>query len=229
MNNLRKNDDIFLKQREQKLKCHQEMRLMKISNFLRENHLKRWCDRKEIDGESINHIENLLNESLRKTDDFEEKKENVINAFKEFNPCQYSWEKYYNFIDKGYTRNLVIENDLFELMIICWDKDCKTSIHDHPSDGCWMIGLEGRIFEEKFSKNTDKTLSKSCQSEFGEGEIAWIHDSIGFHAVGNMSKFKKAATLHLYSPPIRICNSYQKNGSTTSRNMKYYITNTEKL
>ena len=41
MNNLRKNDD-FSKQREQKLKCHQDMRIMKISNFLRENHLKCW-------------------------------------------------------------------------------------------------------------------------------------------------------------------------------------------
>jgi len=46
-------------------------------------------------------------------------------------------------------------------------------------------------------KNNDNTLSKSCQSEFGQREIAWIHDYIGFHAIGNMSKDQKAAT-----PPL---------------------------
>ena len=180
-------------------------------------------DRKEIKLKDLHQLEKIIKESLSKTMDFEKKREYVIQGLKAFDPCQFSWEKYFNFNEKGgYARNLVLENELFELLIICWDKDCITPIHDHPSDGCWMIGVEGKIFEEKFIKNKDESLTKTSHSTLGEREIAWIHDYVGYHTVGNVSKDKRAVTLHIYSPPIRMCNCYEKNGAKIMRTLKNF-------
>ena len=221
--NIRRIEESFLKQMDALLKYSQEKRNANflISNLLNEE-FKCVKERKDINKQNIHQLENLIGDSLSKTNDFEKKRENVIQALKSFDPSQFSWEIYYNFIEKGYTRNLVIENELFEILIICWEKDCLTPIHDHPSDGCWIVGLEGNIFEEKFKKNPDETLTKISQSGLCEGEIGWIHDCVGVHSVGNSSNDKRAATLHLYSPPIKKCSAYQENGSKTIRNLNYF-------
>jgi cysteine dioxygenase len=161
--------------------------------------------------------------------DIELKRENVICVLKSADPSQFCWEKYYNFIEKGYTRNLVIGNELFELMVICWDRECQTPIHDHPSDGCWMTGIAGELSEDKFRMNPDNSLTQIAHTSVKEGEIVYIHDCIGLHSVGNSFKDQQAVTLHLYSPPIKKCHAYTENGTKTVRNLKYYSNFCEKV
>jgi cysteine dioxygenase len=169
-------------------------------------------EKREITHEELKSLETHINEGLTKTSEIAKMRENVIDSLKKFDPAQYSWQKYFSFKDKQYTRNLVLQNELFELLIICWDYDCQTPIHDHPSNGCWMFGVKGRFNEEKFVANSEGELVKISHAELQEGDIAYIHDSIGLHSVGNSSKQERAVTLHLYSPPIKKCYVYKEDG-----------------
>ncbi len=184
-------------------------------------------EKKEITHEELKSLETHINEALTKTSEIEKMRENVIDSLKKFNPAQFSWKKYFSFKDKQYTRNLVLQNELFELLIICWDYDCQTPIHDHPSNGCWMFGVKGRFNEEKFVSNMDEELVKICHSELQEGDIAYIHDSIGLHSVGNSSKRERAVTLHLYSPPIKKCYVYKEDGAKFPKILRNQIKETD--
>jgi cysteine dioxygenase len=186
-------------------------------------------EKKELNQTTLTLFELQLIEALQKSNDIEKKRENVILALNFLDPCQFIWDKYYNFIDKGYTRNLVIENELFELIILCWDKECQTPIHDHPSDGCWMTGIEGQLTETKFKKTSEESLTSFSHSTVHQGEIVYIHDYIGLHSIRNDSKEQRAVTLHLYSPPIRKCCAYQENGCKVDRTLKYYSKNCKKI
>ena len=178
--------------------------------------------KKEISPHILLTLDRLITEGLTKSKEIDILRENVIHSLKSLNLNEFSWHKYFNFKEKEYTRNLVLQNELYELLIICWDRDCQTPIHDHPSDGCWMVGVEGSIYEEKFiATNSKDELIRISLSDLSEGEIAYIHDCIGLHSVGNSSKVQRAVTLHLYSPPIKKCYSYNKEGLKSLRTLRY--------
>ena len=42
--------------------------------------------------------------------------------------------------EKPYTRNCIINNDKFTAMILCWNPNSGSSIHDHPCDACFIKG-----------------------------------------------------------------------------------------
>ena len=43
-----------------------------------------------------------------------------------------------------YTRNLVGENDQFNLILLCWSEGNASSIHDHTGSECIMKCLQGK-------------------------------------------------------------------------------------
>jgi len=140
-----------------------------------------------------------------------------------FDPHKYSWKKYHHFKEKEYTRNLVIGNNLFELMILCWSPQSGAPIHDHPSDGCWMIGVQGSILEERYKRDEDsQELKKTSTTILSQGDISYMHNYIGYHSVGNHSKTENAVTLHIYSPPIRKCHIFEENGEKTLKSCHYF-------
>ena len=38
--------------------------------------------------------------------------------------------------DESYTRNCIVENEKFELILLCWEKGQITPIHDHGGEEC---------------------------------------------------------------------------------------------
>ena len=39
----------------------------------------------------------------------------------------------------SYSRNRIFNNESFEILILAWNKDSKTPLHDHPENGCVLL------------------------------------------------------------------------------------------
>jgi len=118
------------------------------------------------------------------------------------------WKKYALFDSmKNYTRNLIATDDeTFTLLLLCWNPNKESPIHDHPCDGCWLRVCEGKIQETRYEINAETDgLEVTSDVVFDDDAPAFINDSMGYHKVGNPSKSTPAVTLHLYCPPFNQC------------------------
>ena len=106
------------------------------------------------------------------------------------------WKKYCNFSSEGYLRNLVHKSDKFDIFVICWSKNCISSIHDHPERGCLMKVLNGILEEELYS--SDNIKNKLNHSILVKDDIKYIDDIIGYHRISN--NCNPSISLHIYSP-----------------------------
>ncbi|KAL7469622.1 hypothetical protein ACHAXS_009881 [Conticribra weissflogii] len=118
------------------------------------------------------------------------------------------WKKYALFEPmKNYTRNLIAtDNATFTLLLLCWNPDKESPIHDHPCDGCWLRVCAGNVRETRYAIDyvTD-SLEVTSDETFESGSLTFISDFMGFHKVGNPSKTDPAITMHLYCPPFKQC------------------------
>jgi cysteine dioxygenase len=75
-----------------------------------------------------------------------------------------------------------------------------------------MQVLQGEVLECRYeyskepSMDGHKGLTCIHNETYHEGQLAYIADSLGYHKVGNPTKATPAVTLHLYCPPIDVCN-----------------------
>jgi len=136
----------------------------------------------------------------------------VLQLFRRLDLKKEDWIQFAKFEpSQKYTRNLVSsDGKTYTLLLLCWNPDKASPIHDHPCDGCWMKVCEGSVTEARYSKdsrnNTDEQQLVCTQdATFYEGAIAYIADWLGYHKIGNPSKSQPAVTLHLYSPPFDSC------------------------
>jgi cysteine dioxygenase len=154
---------------------------------------------------------------------------------------------HYSFIteEKNYTRNLISTDDeTYTLLLLCWNPNKASPIHDHPCDGCWMRILQGCINEKRFRYEyvlNDNNDGACCQepergqgqgqegqkqesqlvctqdSTFREGGQTFIDDNLGLHKIGNPGN-ELAISMHLYSPPFNKCRIWmdERNGMRSS-------------
>jgi cysteine dioxygenase len=178
---------------------------------------------------NINELERVITEVLTTADTCEEKKVKMIAALEPLHLESSDWSKYLFWEPGSYTRNAIINNDLFTLLALCWDKGCSSPIHDHPCDGCWIVGLAGAIDEKKYVVNKDDTLKEVSTCTCQAGEISWMHNSVGLHKVSNPSQENRAVTLHIYSPPFKVCRGYNEKGEYWYCTPRFYSVNGEKV
>lgn len=114
----------------------------------------------------------------------------------------------------GYTRNLIdTDDETYSLLLLCWNPQHESPIHDHPGDGCWVKVLDGVIrecrYHERPEGNTHHPRLECYQSVTArKGEVVYMDDFLGYHKVGNPGS-RIATTLHLYSPPIHKCKTWR--------------------
>ncbi len=131
------------------------------------------------------------------------------------------FKKYATWSESCYTRNCIVENENFELLLICWDKKQVTEIHDHGGEECWMYFVEGVFRENIYQKNEIEELKVVKTTEFTSGGVSYMKDFMGFHDLENVSN-QKSISLHLYAKPIRKCNVYDTNkGQFVSKELSY--------
>jgi cysteine dioxygenase len=107
-----------------------------------------------------------------------------------------------------YTRNLVAtDNTHYTLLILCWNVDKESPIHDHPCDGCFIKALQGKIRESRYVKDASPESDQLVlfqETIVHSGAVTYMDDFVGYHKVG-CAGTEPAITLHLYTPPYHSC------------------------
>eukprot|EP00163_Fabomonas_tropica_P020854 TRINITY_DN36762_c0_g1_i1.p1 TRINITY_DN36762_c0_g1~~TRINITY_DN36762_c0_g1_i1.p1 ORF type:complete len:812 (+),score=162.76 TRINITY_DN36762_c0_g1_i1:218-2653(+) len=126
------------------------------------------------------------------------------------------WRKYSNFEDASYTRNLIGYDNKFTALALCWNKGQMSPIHDHARSSCWVKVLEGEMQESlyKFNETRGECDLLQVNTLRPESGTAYINNSYGLHRMGNPCSDTVTVSLHIYSPPIKMCNVYLDNGAT---------------
>jgi len=140
----------------------------------------------------------------------------IIELFRQTQLAPDQWSRYALFDStRSYTRNLIATDDeTYVLLLLCWNPQHESLIHDHPCDGCWLKVIQGTIRECRYSEDM-KCISDQT---FGEGEIAYITDNMGYHKIGNPTADQSAISLHLYAPPIQQCRIWRHTDKETDAN-----------
>tara|TARA_B110000908_G_C10254981_1_gene454766 strand:- start:1066 stop:1494 length:429 start_codon:yes stop_codon:yes gene_type:complete len=92
-----------------------------------------------------------------------------------------------------YNRNSLFNNDMFEIILLVWDEDSVTPLHNHPDNGCILILLEGDLKEKII--NSYMTIHHKIKP----GKYSYIDNNIGKHVI---KAIKKSLSIHIYSPPF---------------------------
>ena len=100
-----------------------------------------------------------------------------------------------------YTRNCFYRDENFELILICWDKNQKTKIHDHDGNDCWVYLLEGELTEEFYELDKDEKLHLKVTNTLQSKQITKSGNRAGFHRLKTKLS-KRAMSLHVYAKPI---------------------------
>lgn len=144
-----------------------------------------------------------------------------------------SIQKYIFFRKEGYTRNLVVRTEQYELLVLCWDIGQYSPIHNHQSQDCWMYVVDGILAETLYSVSETAQhrvhLQQIRKTQSDPGGFFYINDGMGLHRVSNGGAVP-AISLHLYSFPFDTCNIYsEETGEVTQRVLQYYSVDGKKL
>jgi len=132
-------------------------------------------------------------------------------------------ESYCSWSNDCYTRNCIVNNEKFELILICWCEGQHTPIHDHGGEECWVKIIEGEFKETVYKKNEEGVLTIVKSSISKSNDVTYMKDFMGFHQLENLSN-KRSMSLHLYAKPIRKCNVFDENSKTFVKKEMCYNT-----
>lgn len=125
------------------------------------------------------------------------------------------WLRYALYDEHRYTRNLVDEgNGKYNLILMAWGPNHRSPIHDHSGSHCIYKMLAGTLVETRYAEPTaaesaaGAPMRIACETTLERDSAGYIRDGLGLHRVGNPSASVRAASLHLYTPPIRTCQTF---------------------
>ena len=112
------------------------------------------------------------------------------------------WEQYVSYPIKDgmkYKRQLVSRNKDVDVVVISWNPDQFSGLHDHPSNGCIMHVVQGQLQEDVYIKETDTVFTLSKSNKIEAGQTSYIQGESGIHNIINSST--ESVSIHVYSPP----------------------------
>jgi len=92
------------------------------------------------------------------------------------------------------------------MIIICWNSNQSSKIHDHPDNGCLLKVLQGSLTEYNYKFNDNDLQIKNC-NKLNVNDIGYQEGSTGLHKICNENN-NKVISLHIYSPPNYKCKIY---------------------
>jgi len=170
---------------------------------------------------TIPHLCSTLKELLGKRQNgFQLEVKQAINEYVESKSDD--WREFAIFNPHKYCRNLIEINPDFEMIVICWDKNQESPIHNHSSQNCWFGVLEGTMEEVTYTFDPSLGLEEKSTQQFTKGDVGWISDDNGIHKVRSCND-QVGITLHIYSKPIPMCLIYCPiTNSVTVRRMGFF-------
>jgi inositol oxygenase len=114
------------------------------------------------------------------------------------------WNDYVEFKDNTYSKKIFRSNNLFEIIIISWNNNQNSPIHNHPENGCLMKILKGSLVEERYDNDLKKIETSICNYK----DVSYINGSKILHKI--LNKNQKTVSIHIYSPPNFKIKTYKK-------------------
>ena len=108
-------------------------------------------------------------------------------GFKEIEPLCF-WDR------DNYSKISIEKNDLCELVLICWEKDQESRLHNHDIDEAWTYVIKGELTEEIYDDNSTLENTKTLTQK---GISSIKKDSNKVHRLTN-SYNGRSVSLHLY-------------------------------
>ena len=108
--------------------------------------------------------------------------------------------------EHGYTRTLLHKTADFEIVVIHWQPNCVTPVHDHGGAFCWFAVAEGTMHVENFLRKDGgeqpgyAQIALEGREELHIGGIDYRTDDRHLHRC--ITAGAPAATLHVYARPI---------------------------
>ncbi len=131
------------------------------------------------------------------------------------------YQNYCSWSSDSYTRNCIVDNDKFELILLCWEEGQITPIHDHGGEECWVKIIEGEFRETIYQENEIGELAVVKSAVANTNDITYMIDFMGFHSLENLSN-KRSMSLHLYAKPIRSCKLFDEvSGKFINKDLVY--------
>lgn len=128
---------------------------------------------------------------------------NIIKLLLNYNNDD--WKEYINkfnqddFNDNSYHKLLINKNQDFEMFLIMWNPLSNTLIHDHPSKGCIVKVLDGKLYEELYHNNENNDIKFLKGNIIEEKHISNRVGNIILHKIINY--YNRSYSLHIYLPP----------------------------
>ena len=148
-----------------------------------------------------------LNELITTLSEAERSQYNAIIRSMKFSVD--SFGDYCSWCEKSYTRNCIVENEKFEMILLCWEKGQITPIHDHGGEECWVKVIDGELGETIYQEDETGKLNKIKSNTSKTGDISYMIDFMGFHRLENLST-ERSMSLHIYAKPIRTCRVFNE-------------------
>ena len=104
------------------------------------------------------------------------------------------WQNRVAFRKNNYNRISLVNSEAYDLVLICWEPGQGSSFHSHPSKGCLVKILEGRLEDELKEEGKDSQFRSHLAND-----VLYITDKMGMHRVFNAQE-TNATSLHLYAP-----------------------------
>ena len=112
-------------------------------------------------------------------------------------------KKCLNFSPENYTRNLFYKDNRFEILIMCWDTNQKSPIHDHDQSFSVEKVFSGKITNinyKRLNPETEEIQETNTENLLEGGVIFSIPEDI--HKIEPAENLP-AVSIHLYSPPLK--------------------------
>jgi len=104
------------------------------------------------------------------------------------------WPNRVAFRKNNYNRISLINCEAYELLLLCWNPAQASDFHSHPSKGCLVKILEGRLEDELKTGENESQFRSHIKND-----VLYISDKMGQHRMFNAQE-ENAVSLHLYAP-----------------------------
>ena len=119
------------------------------------------------------------------------------------------------------TCNVIIKNDLFELVAMCWDVAQKSPIQAYADSRIWSVACMGRLQLRTFRiKQETGNVCEIEQTDVFEihATPAAISPAEPIHEWTNLLSYRQqAVSLHVFSPPVETVTVYARNKTRVQR------------
>ncbi|KAI9926184.1 hypothetical protein ASPWEDRAFT_174908 [Aspergillus wentii DTO 134E9] len=134
--------------------------------------------------------------------------EYLISLVRKYEGSDGDWTRFYhNDPQKNYTRNAIENiNRKANILLLVWNPQKGSPIHDHANAHCIMKVLAGNLRETVY-RTPDQGAEGSAplqvlsETDHAPNDVTYIADDIGLHRVHNPHPTNVAVSLHLYTPP----------------------------